>query len=207
MIIAGLTGGIASGKSTVSRIFRDAGAIIIDADKIARDVVRIGAPAYREIVRVFGDTVLLPDGTINRKYLGDIIFNAPAKKARLDAIVHPHVYQEIQTQIGHATKTAPDAVVILDIPLLFETRTEIPLAEVILVYVPEALQVERLIRRDEIDAPAAMARIHAQMPIEKKRRLATVIIDNSGDLEETRRQTLAVFKRLDRRREDRGVSV
>jgi dephospho-CoA kinase len=202
VIIAGLTGGIASGKSTVSGFFADAGARIIDADEIARAVVRRGSPAYNEIIDFFGDSILLPDGEIDRKRLGDIIFNDPGKKARLDAIVHPRVYKRSQALIAQIAARTPEAVVILDIPLLLEAGMETGLQEVIVVYVPESLQLKRLMNRDSLDRQAAMARIHSQMPIEEKRGRASIVIDNSGSLADSRRQTLAVFSRLKQRAKD-----
>jgi dephospho-CoA kinase len=196
VIIAGLTGGIASGKSTVSRFLSEAGARIIDADKIAREVVSQGSPGYDAIVSFFGRTILLPDGEIDRKRLGEIIFNDPEKKARLDCIVHPRVFERTAEMICQISSQTPDAVVIMDIPLLMETGMGIHLAEVIVVYVPEVLQLERLMKRDGIDKQAAMARIRSQMPIEEKRKRATVVIDNSGTMSDSRRQALAVFTRL-----------
>lgn len=199
VIIAGLTGGIASGKSTVSAFFSDAGARVIDADKIAREVVKKGTPAFHEILSFFGQTILLPGGEIDRLRLGDIIFNDPAKKARLDAIVHPRVFERSAQLIARIAARAPDSVVIMDIPLLLEAGMERDLAEVIVVYVPENLQLERLMNRDGIGQRAAMARIRSQMPIEEKRKRATIVIDNSGDMDQTRQVALAVFDRLKKR--------
>ena len=196
MIIAGLTGGIASGKSTVSVFFADAGAHIIDADKIAREVVKKGTPAYEEIISFFGPTILLANGEIDRKRLGDIIFNDPEKKTRLDAIVHPRVFACSAEKISQIASQSPEAVVILDIPLLFEAGMRSDLAEVIVVYVPEPIQLMRLVERDGIDEGAAMARIRSQMPIDEKRKRATVVIDNSGSLYASRRQAQDVFNRL-----------
>lgn len=196
--MAGLTGGIATGKSTVSGMLAKAGAKIIDADKIAREVVEPGTPAYTDIVSYFGPAILLSDGSIDRKGLGDIIFNDREKKKRLDAIVHPRVFQRTEALIADIRTKSPDAVIILDIPLLLEIGMRKNLAEVILVYVPEALQLQRLMARDHIDADAALARIRSQMPIEEKRGLATIVIDNSGSMAETRKQSLAVFDRLSR---------
>lgn len=203
MIIAGLTGGIASGKSTVSRILGDAGARIIDADKIAREMVKQGTPAYDEILSFFGMTILQPDGEIDRQRLGDLIFNDPEKKARLDAIVHPRVFERSTEMIAQIASQAPDAVVIMDIPLLLEAGMQRDLAEVIVVYVPETLQLERLMKRDGIAEKAAMVRIRSQMPIEEKRKRATVVIDNSGNLADSRKQALLVFKRLKQRSKNR----
>lgn len=206
MIIAGLTGGIASGKSTVSGFFADAGAYIIDADEIARAVVSPGLPAYDEIISYFGQSILLADGGIDRKRLGDIIFNDPRKKTRLDAIVHPRVYKRSQALIAQIAAGTPEAVIILDIPLLLEAGMETGLQEVIVVYVPESLQLKRLMNRDGLDRQAAMARIRSQMPIEKKRRRASIVIDNSGSLAYSRRQTLAVFNRLKKRAKTISIS-
>ena len=199
MIIAGLTGGIASGKSTVSRFFSEAGALIIDADKISREVVSQGTTGYDEILSFFGRTILLPDGEIDRKRLGEIIFNDPEKKAHLDAIVHPRVFERSTEMIAQIAVHTPDAVVILDIPLLLEAGMGSDLAEVIVVYVPEITQLERLMKRDGIDKQSAMARIRSQIPIEEKRKRATVVIDNSHTLSDCRRQALEVFNRLKQR--------
>ena len=199
MIIAGLTGGIASGKSTVSRFFSEAGALIIDADKISREVVSQGTTGYDEILSFFGRTILLPDGEIDRKRLGEIIFNDPEKKAHLDAIVHPRVFERSAEMIAQIAGHTPDAVVILDIPLLLEVGMGSDLAEVIVVYVPEITQLERLMKRDGIDKQSAMARIRSQIPIEEKRKRATVVIDNSHTLSDCRRQALEVFNRLKQR--------
>lgn len=196
MIIAGLTGGIASGKSTVSRILSDAGAHVIDADQIAKEEVEKGAPAYCDVVSFFGRGILQADGAIDRKRLADIIFNDPEKKARLNAIVHPHVYRRTQQKITDISRRTSDAVIILDIPLLLEADMDRNLDELIVVYVPESIQLERLMQRDAIDAAAAMARIRSQMPIDEKRRRATIVIDNSGGLDDCRRQALEVFEHL-----------
>jgi dephospho-CoA kinase len=196
MQVIGLTGGIATGKSTVSAILANAGAVIIDADRIAREAVKKGQPAYREIVEHFGETVLLPDGEINRSVLGDIIFNAPGKKQLLNKIVHPYVRKETHRQLQKIGRTEPNAIVILDIPLLIEAEMDNDLSEVIVVYVPEHVQVERLMQRDGISEADAFARIRSQMPIEEKKDKATIVVDNSGTRENTRRQTLKIFQRL-----------
>lgn len=196
VIIAGLTGGIASGKSTVSRFLADAGAQVIDADIIAREVVKPGTRGFHAIIASFGRAILLPDGNIDRKRLGEIIFNDTDKKARLDAIVHPLVFERSAEMIAQIAPQTPDAVVIMDIPLLLEAGMGSDLDEVIVVYVPEAIQLKRLMNRDGIDKQAAMARIRSQMPIEEKRRRATVVIDNSSTLSDTRRRAMTVFERL-----------
>jgi len=196
LIIAGLTGGIATGKSTVSSILREAGAIIIDADTIARDSVKKDLPAWHEIVRIFGKAVLLPDGEIDRTHLGDIIFKNSSKKETLNKIVHPHVIQKVAERIEAIGKESPESIVILDVPLLIEAGMDKGMEDVILVYTPEWIQIERLIERDGISNEDALLRVHSQMPIEKKREFATIIIDNSGTIEATRARALEIFDSL-----------
>jgi dephospho-CoA kinase len=199
--VIGLTGGIATGKSTVSALLEKAGAVIIDADRIARQVVKKGLPAYREIIENFGESILLPDGEINRSALGDIIFNDPQKKKLLNRIVHPHVRKEQSRQLKNIKKKDPGAIVILDIPLLIETQTYRDLSEVIVVYAPEHIQMKRLMQRDDISKADALTRIRSQMPIEEKKDKATIVIDNSGTRENTRKQTLKLFQRLKDKKE------
>jgi len=194
--VIGLTGGIATGKSTVSAILKKAGAEIIDADRIAREVVKKGLPAYREIVENFGETVLLSNGEINRSILGDLIFNDPRKKQLLNRIVHPHVRRETNRQLKDMEKSSPDTIAVLDIPLLFEAEMHKDLSEVIVVYAPEHIQVKRLMKRDNISEADAVARVRSQMPIEEKKNRATIVIDNSGTMQDTRKQTLEIFKTL-----------
>jgi dephospho-CoA kinase len=194
--VIGLTGGIATGKSTVSAMFKKAGAMIIDADRIAREVVKKGMPAYREIVAHFGSAVLLPDGEINRNALGDIIFKDPQKKQLLNRIVHPPVKKEVNRQLKQIERTHPKAVAILDIPLLIEAGMHQDLSEIIVVYTPQYIQIKRLMQRDQISEADALARVCSQMPIEEKKKLATIVIDNSGAIENTRKQTIEIFKRL-----------
>lgn len=196
MQVIGLTGGIASGKSTVSRILKDAGAIIIDADRIARDLVKKDLPAYREIIDAFGDKVLASDGEIDRSVLGDIIFNDPRKKQLLNRIVHPRVSKETDLRLKRIQKNHPDTIVILDIPLLMEAQMHKGLSDVIVVYVPEDTQIKRLMQRDGISRADALARIRSQMPIDEKKKLATIVIDNSGTRENTRKQTLEILQRF-----------
>jgi dephospho-CoA kinase len=196
MLVAGLTGGIATGKSTVAAIFEEAGARLIDADRIAREVVRKGSPAHRDIVAHFGMDVLLGDGEIDRKRLAAIIFNNPGAQRALEHIVHPQVKQEVDRRVALIRRQAPDALIILDIPLLFEAGMQRGLDAVIVVYAPEHLQLARLMARDGLTEPEALARIRAQMPIESKRALATRVIDNSGSREQTRQQALEIYRQL-----------
>lgn len=196
MLIAGLTGGIATGKSTVSGMLQIAGAVIIDADAVAREVVQKGRPAYGKIRAHFGDGVFTPDGDIDRIKLGDVIFKDPAQKKILDGIVHPDVFSEVAAKLKAIENETPDAVVILDVPLLIESGMHTGMADVIVVYVPEPLQLRRLMDRDNSTEPDALARIRSQMPIEEKKQFATILIDNSGDLAQTREQTMAAYAKL-----------
>jgi len=198
MIIAGLTGGIATGKSTVSAILKECGASIIDADLIAHAVVKKGLEAHKRIAAHFGTQILLPDGEINRPRLGNIVFNHPDEKEMLNQIVHPFVFEEMERQIREFERKNPASVVISDIPLLIESGMHKNFSEIILVYIPEYLQIQRLMIRDDLCATQANTRIRAQMPIEEKKRFATMIIDNSDSLENTRNQTIAVYQQLRR---------
>ena len=196
MLIVGLTGGIASGKSTVARFMAQAGAHIIDADRIAREVVQPGLPAYDRIISLFGQTVIKADGTLNRPVLGELVFADIQLRRQLEAIVHPHVQQAMDAALQQIAVQNPHAVVVKDIPLLLEIGMDQGLAEIIVVYVPEPIQMERLMMRDGLSSEQALLRIRSQMPMGKKRGLATIVIDNSQDLVWTREQTAKVYDRL-----------
>ena len=193
MNVVGLTGGIASGKSTVSRMLGELGAEVIDADRIARDVVRHGTPAWREIRDHFGAGILLPDGEIDRAALGDLVFHDSEQKDALNRIVHPRVIAEYALRITDLEKTVPEALVIMDVPLLFESGMHQGLDAVIVVYVPIDLQLQRLRERDRLSREDAMARIQSQMPLKEKAAQATHLIDNSGTRENTLLQTRRIF--------------
>ena len=194
--IPGLTGGIASGKSTVADFLKEGGALIIDADEIAHQVVLPGRRAWQEIVREFGKRVLLPSQEINRPLLGEIIFNAPERKEVLNRIVHPTVFEEIKRQTLAAQKEDPHAIIIHDVPLLMESGVQSQYQPIILVYTPENLQLSRLMARNGFSREQAMARIRSQIPIEEKRAQADIVIDNSGPPEETQAQAKQLLGRL-----------
>lgn len=196
MLIVGLTGGIASGKSTISAIFKEAGAIIIDADLIARQVVAPGLPAWRSIKAVFGDRVLGPDGAINRVVLGEMVFNDRQLRKQLEGIIHPQVRIRIDYAVDRLRRSDAHAVVIQDIPLLLEAGMTDGLSEIIVVYTTMEIQLKRLMKRDNLKMDAARKRINAQMPLAEKRRRATLVIDNSGDLSATEMQTLKIYENL-----------
>ncbi|HNY64368.1 MAG TPA: dephospho-CoA kinase [Deltaproteobacteria bacterium] len=196
MVVAGLTGGIATGKSTVARVLAGLGALVVDADRIAREVVAKGTPVWQAIRDAFGDEVLGPDGELDRDAMGAIIFSDPEKRALLNGIVHPAVYEEMDLQVEAAKSLGPGTVVVCDVPLLIETGMHKGFRDVILAYVPEDVQVERLMARDRISREQALKKVRSQMPIEEKRKYATIVIDNSGTCEQTREQVLSVYRRL-----------
>lgn len=196
MLLAGLTGSIATGKSTVSSIFRELGAFIVDADVAAREVVLPGMRAFEEIVRVFGREILSNKGEIDRERLGSIIFNDAAYRAKLEEIVHPEVMKAIDVEVASIREISSDAVIILDVPLLIETGMHEGLGEVVVVYCPEMLQIMRLMERDGVSREEALARVRAQLSIEDKKRYASLIIDNSLSQDNTRRQVESAFERF-----------
>ena len=185
--IIGLTGGIASGKSTVSNWLISQGYPVVDADIAARKVVEPGMPALREITEAFGADILLEDGTLNRKKLGSLIFSDEEKRQMLNAIVHPAVREWMRRETERAFDEGA-SIVIMDIPLLFESKLTHMVEETVLVYVSKETQLKRLMERDGYNEADALARIHAQMPIDEKRKLADYIIDNNGTISETIKQ-------------------
>jgi dephospho-CoA kinase len=196
MVIAGLTGSIATGKSTVSTILKDLGAFIVDADKVARDVVAPGMRAWVEIVRIFGKDILHAKGEIDRESLARIVFNDSTMRRMLEEIIHPDVMRVMDEEISSIKAGFPDAVVILDVPLLIETGMHKGVSEVIVVYCPEDMQIMRLMIRDKISEEEALARVRAQISIEEKRRYASLLIDNSASVDETRKQVEDAYDRL-----------
>jgi dephospho-CoA kinase len=195
-VIVGLTGGIATGKSTVSQMLRDLGATVIDADVWARKVVEPGSPALAEIAETFGPGVLHPDGTLNRPALADIVFHDDKARERLNAITHPRVREGMWQETQAALAARPDLPVIWDVPLLFEGGTWRLVDATVVVYVDEETQRTRLMQRNGLSREDADARIRAQMPIEEKRQRADYVIDNRGTIEETRKQVEALWQIL-----------
>ena len=191
MRVLGLTGGIGSGKSMVGQIFAWLGAVVIDADQLAREVVEPGQPALQEIATTFGRDVLLADGRLDRSKLAGIIFADPAERARLDAITHPRIRARMDEEIK-ARRSGP-GVLIVDIPLLYENDRTHSVERVIVVWVDPQTQLRRIRRRDGLSAEAARQRIAAQMPLDAKRARADHVIDNSGSREDTRRQVEAIY--------------
>ncbi len=196
MLVAGLTGSIATGKSTVSGILKELGAFIVDADRAAHEVVLPGTKAWNEIVRIFGKKILQKSGEIDREHLGRIIFNDSAMRSILEEVVHPEVMHSMDEQIRSITSGFPDAVVILDVPLLIETGMHKGVSEVIVVYCPEDMQITRLMIRDNISREEALTKVRAQISIEEKRHYASLLIDNSASRENTRKQVKNTYNRI-----------
>ncbi|MBL3641253.1 dephospho-CoA kinase [Peribacillus frigoritolerans] len=190
--IIGITGGIASGKSTVSLYLQELGFTIVDADLASRAVVEPGEEAYHQVVKAFGEDILLTDGNIDRVKLGSIIFNDQEKRLLLNGIVHPAVrnWMRLKTE---AALSSGEETVFMDIPLLFESKLTFMVDKTLLIYVDEQVQLERLMNRNGLSETEALARINSQMPLADKKALADAVIDNNGDINETKRQVKAIL--------------
>ncbi|MCY9091833.1 dephospho-CoA kinase [Bacillus mojavensis] len=186
-LVIGLTGGIASGKSTVANMLIDKGITVIDADIIAKQAVEKGMPAYRQIIDEFGEDILLENGDIDRRKLGALVFTNEQKRLALNSIVHPAVREEMLKRRDESIANQ-ETFVVLDIPLLFESKLESLVDKIIVVSVTKELQLERLIKRNQLTEEEALSRIRSQMPLEEKVSRADNVIDNSGTLEETKQQ-------------------
>ncbi|MFC0270262.1 dephospho-CoA kinase [Metabacillus herbersteinensis] len=193
-MVIGLTGGIASGKSTVSNMIREQQIPIVDADLISRQVVEVGKPAYHQIQEAFGSSILNEDETINREKLGSIIFQDEKKRYLLNSIVHPAVRKEMLQQTGMAKRNKERAVV-LDIPLLFESKLTQMVEKTLLIYVDENTQLERLMNRNSYLKEEALSRIQSQMPLKEKVELADEVINNNGTINETRQQLNRILEK------------
>lgn len=190
----GLTGGIASGKSTVSRLIRSMSIPIIDADEVAREVVEPGTETLKAIEQRFGSVILNEDGTLARKKLGVIIFQDPVQRDVLNQIVHPAVRQRMNELKDYYLSQGAQTIV-YDIPLLYESNLFHLVDKVLLVYVDAKTQLARLMERDRAGEEDAKQRIASQMPLSSKREQADAIIDNSGTIEETKAQLLEILKK------------
>lgn len=196
MLIVGLTGGYASGKSTVAKMFVELGGVLIDADRLAREVVKPDKQAWLEIVAHFGKGILLKNREIDRKALGEIVFGSDAERERLNAIVHPRVLDEELRAIEDIENREPDAIVILSVPLLIESGHYRQCDKIVVVTVDKDTQIKRLMERDGFSREESVRRISAQMPLSEKVTYADFVIDNSGNRQETELQVKEVFKKL-----------
>lgn len=192
-MLIGVTGGVATGKSTVARLFQSCGAHIIDADELARQVVQPGKPAWREIVRHYGRRVLRPDRTLNRPALADIVFRNPNQLRRLNAIIHPRVAREQARLLREITRKNPRAVVAYDVPLLFEAGVDKRVDRIVVVVADQKTQIARLQKRNHLTKAAALRRVRAQMPLKQKMTRADYILDGTRPMLELRRAVNRVY--------------
>ena len=192
-MIIGLTGSIASGKSTVAKMLEKYRFPIVDADQVARLVVEPGEPALTEIVAAFGEEILLEDGSLNRKKLGDLIFHDPSKRAILNGIIHPAIRKEMLRQRDEWLNNGAE-VVIMDIPLLFESKLQHFVEKILVVSLSEEKQLERLMERNQLNEEEARARISSQPPLSVKEEGADAVIYNESTLEKTEQQLNYILK-------------
>lgn len=181
MKVIGLTGGIASGKSTVSDYLKELGAIVIDADIVAREIVEKGQPALKEIVEIFGKEVLQSDGTLNRKHLGTIVFSDPQKLQVLNKITHKRIIESIEEKIKYYKHLDKIKAIFIDAALLIEMKMYFLTDEIWLVTTSKEIQLKRLMLRDNLSSNEAINRINSQMTLKQKKEVSDVIIDNSKD--------------------------
>lgn len=201
MKVIGLTGGIATGKSTIALFFKEKGIPVIDADQLARDVVLPGSPALKQIISYFGRKVLTRDGLLDRKRLGELIFSDPGKRLRLEAILHPEIQKLAEERIAQAAESGHRQLIYMA-PLLIEAGGVGRVDTVWVVTVRPAIQLERLMRREGITSEQAERMVASQMPLSEKERFGSVVIDNSGTEDETRSVLEAVFEKEFRSSDD-----
>ncbi len=199
MLNVGLTGGIASGKSTVAAMFQDKGAAIIDFDVLAHKVQEPGQPAWKPILNFFGRGILNDDDTINRGKLGRIVFQDRDKLTKLNEIVHPFLFEEWRRLIAAIQKKTPNVIIISDIPLLIEIGAQNSVELVILVYISNSQQVERLMMRNGSDREESLSKIASQLPMDDKIPYADIVIDNSFSLDKTRQKVDEIWVELNKR--------
>jgi dephospho-CoA kinase len=192
MLKIAITGGAGTGKSTVARMFQDLGAEVLDADAIAREAVAVGAPAWVELRRLYGPDFFNPDGTLNRSRLSQLVFADPEARRRLEALVHPLVVQEIMTR-AQELQSRGATLVLVEVPLLFETGREAAFDRVIVVAAPEALQIRRLRGRDRRGEPEIRGILAAQWPLADKVARADYVVDNGGSRRHTARQVKNIW--------------
>lgn len=199
MFKLGLTGGIASGKSAVARLLVELGAQLVDSDVLARQAVEPGSPALAALREAFGPQVFTADGELDRRRLREMVFHDAGARRRLNAIVHPEVARGVAREL--ARLEGQDGVVVVDVPLLFETGWQALFDATLVVFVPPEVQVARLMARDKVSETQARAALSAQMPLAEKRALAQFVVDNTGTLEETRRQLQSVWLQITKQTE------
>jgi dephospho-CoA kinase len=196
MLIVGLTGGVASGKTAVSQVLKEEGAYIIDADQIARELVQPHKPAWNELIRAFGQEILREDGSIHRKKLAEKVFADPEQRKLLNQVLHPRIKEEMDRRAKEIGQKDPEAIVMIDAPLIVELGDHREMDKLIVVTSTQTQQIERLKDRDGTSPEEALRIVSSQMPLEEKLKFADFVIRNEGSLEETRKRTKEVFKEL-----------
>jgi len=191
--VIGLTGGIASGKSTVSKALAELGATVIDGDEIAHRLMEPHQPVWEDIVNKFGREILNPDLAIDRAKLGKIVFDDPEQMATLNRISRPRIIESIKNELDSIKEARPDSVIVLDVPLLYEARLDKLSDQVWVVWIDRETQIKRLMERNKYTREEAVKRIDSQMSLDEKKRRADVVIDNSGSFAETLRAATRYF--------------
>ncbi len=193
MKLIGLTGGIASGKSTVAQLLREQGYVVLSADQVAREIVQPGQPALQEIADTFGAALIQPDGTLDRAKLGRLIFANPSLRTQLNAITHPRIAQSAAMKIAALEKDG-HSIIFYEVPLLFETNMQGLFHATILVSVPPSLQLQRIQERDQLSPQEALHRVESQMPLQEKIKLATYVLDNTSSIENLKQSLIMIMK-------------
>jgi len=201
-LLLGVTGGIATGKSTVVRMFQEKGARLCDFDVLAKAVVEPDKPAWKDIVAYFGEQVLLEDRSLDRKKLGDIVFRDTEKRKKLEGFIHPRMTEGFIAEVNSYAAADPNAIILVDVPLMIELNLQYMFHKLLVVYTPEDVQIRRLIERDGITREEAVARLKAQLPIEEKVGYADFVIDNQGSPRETQKQVDELWETLKRMQKD-----
>ncbi len=196
MLIVGLTGGVASGKTTVSRVLKEEGAYILDADQMARELVQPHTPAWKKLVKALGKDILREDGSVHRKKLADKVFTNLRQRKLLNQILHPRIRKEMERRAKEIGQKDPEAVVVIDAALLVELGDHRKMDKLIVVTSTQKKQIERLKERDGISSEEALRIFSSQMPVEDKVKLADFVIPNKGSLQETKKKTREVYKEL-----------
>jgi len=198
MLIVGLTGGVASGKTAISQILREEGAYLINADQIARELVQPYTPTWNELIKVFGKEILQGDGSIHRKRLAAKVFSDAEQRNLLNQILHPRIKAEMNKRVQEISEKDPTAIIVIDAALLIELGDHREMDKVIVVTSTEKQQIERLTERDGVDQEEAQKVLSSQMPLDEKMKVADFVIWNEGSFEETKRRVKEVFQELKR---------
>ena len=199
MLLIGLTGGVATGKSTVAKLFKECGAVVIDADALARQVVQPGKPAWRDIVRLYGRQILAADQTLNRPALAHVVFRDPRKLRTLSRIIHPRVAREQSRLTRNLARNDPNVMIVYDVPLLFEAGVDRRVDQIIVVVADRETQITRLQRRNHLTRAEALRRIRSQLPLAQKSKRADYVLEGTLPLPALKRAVKRVYAQLRQR--------